>query len=54
MGRIPAVSFAPIRQKMKRAGLDDLLIRSFEHYYAQLAAGATGYIPGAGARHRPI
>ena len=50
MGRIPAVSFAPIRQKMKRAGLDDLLIRSFEHYYAQLAAGATGYIPGAGAR----
>ena len=50
MGQIPTVSFAPVRQKMKRAGLDDLLIRSFEHYYAQLCAGATGYIPGASAR----
>ena len=50
MGQIPTVSFAPVRQKMKRAGLDDLLIRNFEHYYAQLGAGATGYIPGASAR----
>ena len=50
MGRKPTVSFAPFRQKMQRAGLDDLLIRSFEHYYAQLGAGATGYIPGACAR----
>ena len=50
MGQIPTVSFAPVRQKMERAGLDDLLIRSFEHYYAQLGAGATGYIPGASAR----
>ena len=52
MGRKPTVSFAPVRQKMQRAGLDDLLIRSFEHYYAQLGAGATGYIPGAYA-HPP-
>ncbi len=50
MGLIPTVSFAPVRQKMEGAGLDDLLIRSFEHYYAQLCAGATGYIPGASAR----
>ena len=50
MGRKPTVSFAPVRQKMKRAGLDDLLIRSFEHHYAQLVAGATGYIPGTHAR----
>ena len=50
MGRNRAVSFAPVREKMQRAGLDDLLIRSFEHYYAQLVAGATGYIPGTDAR----
>ena len=50
MGQISTVSFAPVRQKMEHAGLDDLLIRSFEHYYAQLCAGATGYIPGASAR----
>ena len=50
MGLIPTVSFAPVRQKMEGAGLNDLLIRSFEHYYAQLCAGATGYIPGASAR----
>ena len=49
MGRKCAVSFAPVRQKMQHAGLDDLLIRSFEHYYAQLVAGATGYIPGTHA-----
>ena len=50
MGRNRAVSFAPVREKMQRAGLDHLLIRSFEHYYAQLVAGATGYIPGTDAR----
>ena len=50
MGLIPTVTFAPVRQKMESAGLDDLLIRSFDHYYAQLCAGATGYIPGASAR----
>ena len=50
MGRNRAVSFAPVREKMQRAGLDDLLIRSFEYYYAQLVAGATGYIPGSHAR----
>lgn len=47
---IPTVSFAPVRKKMEGAGLDDPLIRSFEHYYAQLCDGATGYIPGASAR----
>lgn len=46
MGLNPRGSFEPFRQKMQRAGLDDLLIGSFEHYYAQLIAGATGYIPG--------
>ena len=50
MGRKPTVSFAPVRQKMQRTGLDDLLIRSFEHHYAQLVAGATGYISGTHAR----
>ena len=50
MDRKRAVSFAPVHQKMQRAGLDALLIRSFEHYYAQLVAGATGYIPAAYAR----
>ena len=50
MGRNRAVSFAPVREKMQRAGLDHLLIRSFEHYYAQLVAGATGYVPGTDAR----
>ena len=50
MGRKPTVSFVPVRQKMQRAGLDDLLIRSFEHNYAQLVAGATGYISGTHAR----
>ena len=52
MVRKLAVSFAPVRQKMQDAGLDDLLISSFEHYYTQLVAGATGYIPGAEA-HPP-
>ena len=50
MGRKCAVPLAPVREKMKHAGLDDLLIRSFEHHYAQLVAGATGYIPGTQAR----
>ena len=50
MGRKPTVSFAPVRHKMQRAGLDDLLIRSFEHHYAQLVAGATGYISETHAR----
>ncbi len=50
MGRKFTLSFAPVRQKMQQAGLDDLLIRSFEHYYSQLIAGATGYIPGIQAR----
>ncbi len=50
MGQKPTASFTPFRRKMKRAGLDDLLIRSFEQNYAQLGAGATGYISGADAR----
>lgn len=49
MGHLPTVSFEPVRRKMQNAGLDDLLIRSFEHYYAQLIAGATGFVAGTHA-----
>ncbi len=35
------------REKMRSAGVDDLAIEVFAHYYAQLAAGETGMIPEA-------
>jgi UTP--glucose-1-phosphate uridylyltransferase len=38
--------FAPFVTKMRRAGLPNLIINVFRHYYEQLLDGATGYIPG--------
>lgn len=38
--------FAPFATKMARAGLPALVINLFQHYYAQLLAGETGFIPG--------
>ena len=45
----PEETFAPFVAKMREAGLPELSIRTFRHYYAQLAAGGTGFITGAAA-----
>lgn len=37
--------FQPFAAKMQRAGLPELVIKVFRHYYEQLVEGATGYIP---------
>ncbi|MCP4445396.1 MAG: UTP--glucose-1-phosphate uridylyltransferase [Myxococcales bacterium] len=37
--------FAAFQAKMQRASLPDVVIRTFEHYYRQLAQGHTGLIP---------
>jgi UTP--glucose-1-phosphate uridylyltransferase len=37
--------FAPFAARMRDAGLPDLVIDNFRHYYATLAAGETGIIP---------
>jgi UTP--glucose-1-phosphate uridylyltransferase len=39
--------FAPFAVKMQQAGLSDLTIQFFRHYYEQLVAGATGFIDSA-------
>lgn len=39
--------FAPFARLMQAEGLPDIVIRTFAHYYAQLAAGETGLIPEA-------
>lgn len=39
-----APDFAPFREKMRRAGLADIVINNFEHYYTTLASGTTGVI----------
>ncbi len=36
--------FTPFATKMRAAGLSELAIQRFQYYYAQLLAGATGYI----------
>ncbi len=41
--------FAPFGDKMRAAGLPELMIHVFEHYYGQLVAGATGEIPNSEA-----
>ena len=41
----PVADFAPFDALMRREGLPDLAIRTFAHYYAQLAAGHTGLMP---------
>ncbi len=40
----PADCFAPFAVKMRQAGLSDLAIQFFQHYYNQLVAGETGFI----------
>ena len=42
--------FAHFRFLMQDEGLPDIVIRNFEHYYRQLAAGETGLIPEADIR----
>ena len=37
--------FLPFADLMKAEGLPDIVIRTFEHYYNQLAAGQKGLIP---------
>jgi UTP--glucose-1-phosphate uridylyltransferase len=41
----PAGNFVPFANLMKDEGLPEIVIRTFEHYYNQLAAGETGIIP---------
>lgn len=42
--------FEPFAQRMKVEALPDLFIRTFAHYYEQLARGETGLIPEADIR----
>ena len=37
--------FAPFAARMRTEGLPDIAIRTFEHYYGELARGATGLMP---------
>ncbi len=39
--------FAPFAEKMKREGLPEIVVRTFEYYYHQLLEGHTGYIAEA-------
>lgn len=39
--------FAPFERLMRDEGLPEVAIRTFAHYYAQLAAGQTGLLPEA-------
>ncbi len=41
--------FAPFAAKMRRAKMPEAIIRTFRYYYAQLVAGATGYVPASQA-----
>lgn len=41
--------FAPFAKKMRAEQLPELMIETFRHYYAQLAHGATGFIPNTEA-----
>ncbi len=40
-------NFAPFAEKMQAEHLPGIVIRTFQHYYEQLAAGETGLIPEA-------
>lgn len=44
LGTGVAQGFAPFSRKMREAGLPQVVIDSFHHYYDQLLAGSTGYI----------
>jgi len=37
--------FAPFAERMRAEGLPEIAIRTFAHYYRQLAAGETGMVP---------
>lgn len=39
--------FRPFVQRMREADLPEIIIHIFKHYYAQLTAGKTGFIPEA-------
>jgi UTP--glucose-1-phosphate uridylyltransferase len=41
----PTADFAPFAARMQAEGLPDIVIRTFEHYYRQLAGGQQGLIP---------
>ncbi|MDX1522132.1 MAG: hypothetical protein R3264_10930, partial [Anaerolineae bacterium] len=43
----PTGNFTPFAEKMRREDLPDIVIDTFNHYYAQLADGKTGFIPEA-------
>jgi len=40
-----AERFAPFATRMRAAGLPELAVRTFEHYYGELVSGATGLMP---------
>lgn len=40
-----AAHFAPFEERMRQAGLSDIVIDNFRYYYGALAAGETGVIP---------
>jgi UTP--glucose-1-phosphate uridylyltransferase len=42
--------FGPVARRMREAELPEIVIRTFAHYYEQLAAGGTGLIPEAEIR----
>ena len=46
----PSADFGPVAERMRAAELPAIVIRTFEHYYAQLAAGQTGLIAEADIR----
>ncbi len=41
----PQGNFAPFASRMQGEGLPEIVTRTFEHYYNQLASGETGLIP---------
>ncbi len=43
----PAADFAPFDALMRHEGLPEIAIRTFAHYYEQLAGGQTGLMPEA-------
>jgi len=45
-----ASDFTPVAERMRAADLPDIVIRTFAHYYEQLAAGHKGLIPEADIR----
>ncbi|MGQ9839373.1 MAG: UTP--glucose-1-phosphate uridylyltransferase [Anaerolineae bacterium] len=47
---IARVNFAPFAEKMRAERLPEIVIRTFQFYYAQLAAGETGLIAEADIR----